>query len=151
MTIELGKAELGGLGESLVWDWLRSRGWQLQARQWHCTYGELDLVVSQGPANSSGTLAFVEVKTRSSGNWDAYGLMAITRRKQAKLWKTAQIYLLKHPQWMEATCRFDVALVACHWGKRPGAMAAEKALQINDQQYLVLQDYIDCAFDASTR
>ena len=148
VTTELSKAELGNLGESLVAGWLRSQGWHLQARQWHCTYGELDLVASRGPANGSGTLAFVEVKTRSSGNWDAYGLMAITRSKQAKLWKSARIYLLKHPQWSEATCRFDVALVACHGGKSPSAMADEKKLQVNDQKYLTLQDYIDSAFDA---
>lgn len=148
MATELSKAELGDLGESLVAGWLRSQGWHLQSRQWHCTYGELDLVVSKGPANASGVLVFVEVKTRSSGNWDAYGLMAITRSKQAKLWKSARIYLLKHPQWTEATCRFDVALVACHRGQPPTALAATKTCQVNDQQYLMLQDYIDAAFDA---
>jgi putative endonuclease len=151
MTTELGKAELGNLGESLVAEWLRSQGWHLQARQWHCTYGELDLVVSRGPANAVGTLAFVEVKTRSSGNWDAYGLMAITRSKQAKLWKSARIYLLKHPQWTDAICRFDVALVASHRGKAPANLAPEKVLQVNDQHYLMLQDYIDSAFDAPVR
>ncbi len=151
MTAELNRAELGNLGESLVAGWLRSQGWHLQTRQWHCTYGELDLVVSKGPASSSGMLAFVEVKTRSSGNWDAYGLMSITRSKQAKLWKTARIYLLKHPQWTDATCRFDVALVACHRGTAPGAMPETKQLQVNDHQYLVLQDYIDAAFDAPIR
>ena len=148
MTADLGKSELGDLGESLVAGWLRSQGWHLQARQWHCTYGELDLVVSKGPANHCGTLAFVEVKTRSSGNWDAYGLMSITRSKQAKLWKSARIYLLKHPQWTDATCRFDVALVACHRGKPPAGRPDDKTIQVNDQQYLVLQDYIDNAFDA---
>jgi putative endonuclease len=148
MSTELSKAELGDLGESLVAAWLRSKGWHLQARQWHCTYGELDLVVSKGPANSSGMLAFVEVKTRSFGNWDAYGLMSITRSKQAKLWKSARIFLLKHPKWTDATCRFDVALVACRSGKSPVAMPAEKTLQVNDQKHLILQDYIDSAFDA---
>jgi putative endonuclease len=151
MTAELSKAELGDLGESLVAGWLRSQGWHLQTRQWHCTYGELDLVASKGPANASGTLAFVEVKTRSSGNWDAYGLMSITRSKQAKLWKSARIYLLKHPQWTDATCRFDVALVACHPGKSPAHLIPEKTLQVNEQKYLMLQDYIDSAFEAPVR
>ena len=126
MTTELSKTELGDLGESLVAGWLQSQGWHLQTRQWHCTYGELDLVVSKGAANASGTLAFVEVKTRSSGNWDAYGLMSITRSKQAKLWKSARIYLLKHPQWTDATCRFDVALVACHPGQSPAPSKARE-------------------------
>jgi putative endonuclease len=146
----IAKAELGTLGENLVAHWLTNQGWHLQARQWHCTYGELDLVVAQGPANANGYLTFVEVKTRSQGNWDADGLMAITRTKQAKLWKSAQIYLLKHPQWATATCRFDVALVACRPSVPPAAQR-DRYLKLDDGRYLVLQDYIDCAFDAPRR
>jgi putative endonuclease len=148
METSLSKAELGTLGEELVAGWLRSQGWQIQARQWHCRWGELDLVMSQGPANATGTLAFVEVKTRSHGNWDADGLMAITRSKQAKLWKAAQLYLLKHPQWNMATCRFDVALVASRRGQSHTPKADKRQLPLSDQSYLLLQDYIEGAFDA---
>jgi putative endonuclease len=84
--------------------------------------------------------------SRSQGNWDAYGLMAITRSKQAKLWKAAQLYLLQHPQWSEATCRFDVALVACRRGTAP---ASPRCQPLDEQHYLILQDYIDSAFDAA--
>ncbi|NJL49717.1 MAG: YraN family protein [Leptolyngbyaceae cyanobacterium SM2_5_2] len=144
------KAELGTLGENLVAHWLTNQGWQVQARQWHCSFGELDLIVAKGRANSSGQLTFVEVKTRSQGNWDADGLMAITRSKQAKLWKAAQVYLLKHPQWAEAICRFDVALVACRFSK-PSIAAADRYLQLEDGRWLLLQDYIDRAFDVPGR
>ncbi len=122
----------------------------MQARQWHCSFGELDLIVAKGPANARGQLTFVEVKTRSQGNWDADGLMAITRSKQAKLWKAAQIYLLKHPQWAEATCRFDVALVACRYSVSPAARA-DRYTRLDDGRYLVIQDYIDSAFDGPRR
>ncbi|MGF1570517.1 MAG: YraN family protein [Nodosilinea sp.] len=142
MADPVSKAELGTLGETLVANWLTAKGWRLQARQWRCPWGELDLVMAQGPASASGHLAFVEVKTRSQGNWDAYGLMAITRSKQAKLWKAAQLYLLKHSQWAEATCRFDVALVACNQGPTP----VQDHVVVGPGRYLVLQDYIDCAF-----
>ncbi|HIK44912.1 MAG TPA: YraN family protein [Leptolyngbyaceae cyanobacterium M65_K2018_010] len=147
MADPLDKAALGTLGENLVAHWLTNQGWHLQARQWHCTYGELDLILAKGPANATGHLAFVEVKTRSQGNWDADGLMAITRGKQAKLWKSAQIYLLKHPQWAQATCRFDVALVACRFQPTPAA-PPNRHLKLEDGRYLVLQDYIEAAFEA---
>jgi putative endonuclease len=150
MTAELSKTELGTLGETLVANWMQTQGWRPCDRQWHCPWGELDLVMATGPANRQGQLAFIEVKTRSQGNWDAYGLMAITRSKQAKLWKAAQLYLLKHPQWAEAVCRFDVALVACRSGQKPGGNPAQQ-LALADGRYLVLQDYIDSAFDVPGR
>lgn len=140
-------AELGTLGEDLIAQWMTAKGWVIQDRQWHCTYGELDLVLTQGLPQSGGQMAFVEVKTRSQGNWDADGLMAITRSKQAKLWKSAQIYLLKHPQWANAPCRFDVALVACR-PRLPAAAHPSRYLALEDGRYLLIQDYIDGAFDA---
>ncbi|MGB3201016.1 MAG: YraN family protein [Nodosilinea sp.] len=151
MTAELSKTDLGTLGETLVANWLQTQGWQLCDRQWRCRWGELDLVVAKGPAGPNGHLAFVEVKTRSQGNWDAYGLMAITRNKQAKLWKAAQLYLLKHPQWAAATCRFDVALVACRTSRGRSPAHPAQPLTIDEDRYLVLQDYIDNAFDAPHR
>ncbi|MBE9156790.1 YraN family protein [Nodosilinea sp. LEGE 06152] len=154
MTAELSKTELGTLGETLVANWLQTQGWRQCDRQWHCRWGELDLIVAKGPASRDGQLAFVEVKTRSQGNWDAYGLMAITRSKQAKLWKAAQLYLLQHPQWAEAACRFDVALVACRHqaGGTPLTSAnSARQMRLDDRRYLVLQDYIDNAFDGHSR
>ncbi len=142
--------DLGTLGETLVANWLSIQGWQLQARQWHCAWGELDLVMARRVAASPGQMAFVEVKTRSQGNWDADGLMAITRSKQRKLSKAAQLYLLKHPQWAQAICRFDVALVTCRRGLLPSHQV-ERHLDLGDGRYLTLQDYIDSAFDAPQR
>ncbi|MCG9884984.1 MAG: YraN family protein [Cyanobacteria bacterium] len=96
---------VGLLGEAFVAQWLQQRGYQVLAQRWHCRWGELDLI-AQDP---DGTVAFVEVKTRSRGSWDEGGLLAITPTKQRKLITTAQDYLAQTPAYQDAPCRFDVA------------------------------------------
>lgn len=114
--------DLGIAAEALVADWLIEQGWAIECRRWRCRWGELDLVATQMQPIS--TIAFVEVKARSRGNWDADGLLAITPQKQAKLIQTAQLFLADRPQWAECVCRFDVALVTV------------RSSQLHLQQYL---------------
>lgn len=111
----------GLLSEALVAQWLMGQGWEVLAQRWRCRWGELDLVVRLPAIASSShhahyascNLAFVEVKARSSGNWDANGMLAITPQKQSKLWLAAQLFLVEHPDLADLPCRFDVALVRC--------------------------------------
>ncbi len=147
----------GALGEALVAEWLCDRGWLVLQQRWHCRWGELDLVIGQpSPQNPTQpiALAFVEVKTRSRGNWDYDGALAITARKRSKLWKTAQLFLADHPAWAELPCQFDVALVCCRQTPKKAALLQNEATPLDAVQakaaiagyHLTLQDYIPAAF-----
>jgi putative endonuclease len=157
----------GTLGEELVSRWLRSQGWLILQRRWHCRWGELDLVIGQPDPKSPQSpvlVAFVEVKTRSQGNWDEDGALAITAQKQAKLWKAAQLFLVDYPTLAELPCQFDVALVGCRRvslsekafslkqpAKQPTDVGLDDATLVKDGYRLTLLDYIQAAFVAGDR
>lgn len=91
----------GLAGESMVASWLVGRGFQIEARNYRCRMGELDLV-----ARHRDTLVFIEVKARGAS---AYGRPAdaVDSRKRARLQKAAAHYLLRFGSRPPA-CRFDV-------------------------------------------
>jgi putative endonuclease len=104
------------------------------------------------PITPSPTLVFVEVKTRSPNNWDAGGRNAIASSKQVKLWRTAQMFLLAHPDKANYPCRFDVAIVS--YQEISTQLSGDKFKEKNlVSSYvagykLTLQEYITAAFDA---
>jgi putative endonuclease len=121
---------LGNLGENLVIDLLKAQGWLILAQQWHCAWGELDIV-----ACDRHWLIFVEVKTRSLGNWDANGALAVSKSKQKKLCLAALEFLGQYPHLANLDCRFDVALVAAR-------------LTVLGEDHVYLQNYLEAAFSA---
>ena len=148
--------DIGVLGEELVAQWLQSREWLILNRRWHCRWGEIDLIAREARGNLLPTLAFIEVKTRSQGNWDVDGLLSITPQKQAKIWRTAEYFLANHPKLANYPCRFDVALVRCQrLPKSKHLKSSEmfsKLFQVEQAgdilaYQLSLQDYIVSAFD----
>jgi putative endonuclease len=136
---------VGELGENLVADWLQLQQWQILQRRWRSRGGEIDLIVL---SKSQATLAFVEVKTRSAGNWDLGGRLAIDRRKQDKIYQSADIFLSLYPQWSDLGCRFDVALVSCQKSSRSslGEFSLDYPCQWRSGYQLQLQEYLPEAF-----
>lgn len=147
---------IGSLGEKLVSHWLETQGWEILHHQWHCRYGEIDLIAVETGESGIKTLSFIEVKTRSQRNWDLGGLLAITPKKQAKIIQSAELFLSDRPQFLEYPCRFDVALVSCVPYPNRNPIPEEvssfshpinigQSVLINGYQ-LILQDYIESAF-----
>lgn len=141
--------QIGTLGEKVVAQWLQQTGWQILYHQYRCRWGEIDLI-----GYGKTTLIFVEVKTRSKGNWDADGVLAITATKQAKLIQTAEHFLSTHPHLSNYPCRFDVALVRSQYQPQlqnqwvtPSSQTVipGKPMQIEAYQ-LTLQEYIESSF-----
>lgn len=106
------RKETGALGEQAAADYLLEKGYELLARNWHCRWGELDLV-----ARKEEILAFVEVKTRKPGAMVS-PLEAVNRTKRRKLIRSAQAYLMELGE-TELQPRFDVAAVTVYPGEIP--------------------------------
>ncbi|MDO5058895.1 MAG: YraN family protein [Neisseria sp.] len=94
----------GEAAESRAWQFLQTQGCSLVARNWHCPFGEIDLIVEQGK-----TLLFVEVKYRKTA---AFGGAAysISAAKLAKMQRSAEYYLQQHGK-TSAACRLDAVLI----------------------------------------
>lgn len=98
------RGRVGRGGESLAALFLRLKGYRIEARNWRCPLGEIDIV-----AWDRGTLVFVEVKTRT-GRAAGTPEDAVTPGKQRRLARLAQAYLGKARR-DPPPCRFDVIAV----------------------------------------
>ena len=94
----------GSAAEDAALAFLQANGCRLVARNWHCPFGEIDLIVKHGKM-----LLFVEVKYRASR---AFGGAAesITPAKLGKLTRSAEYYLQTHSDG-HTPCRFDAVLI----------------------------------------
>jgi len=95
---------LGHAGELLARRALESRGMRIVQANYRCAAGEMDLI-----ARAADEWVFVEVKTRR-GNRFGSPEEAITRRKQIRLAKVAESFLLEHALG-DAAWRIDVVAI----------------------------------------
>ena len=99
----LGKL-LGRTGEDTAALFLVSRGYRILERNYRTRSGEIDLI-----GLHQGTVAFIEVKTRSNNAFGAPEL-AVNERKQQRMTKAALGYI-KAKKLHQVPCRFDVVAI----------------------------------------
>ncbi len=101
----ISKRKVGDKFEQQACRYLQKQGLKLKERNANFRVGEIDLVMQDGEY-----LVFVEVRFRKA---QAFGGAAasVDRRKQQKLIKAAQLYLLKHFANQPPACRFDVVAI----------------------------------------
>ena len=93
----------GRLGEDAVCELLIKRGHEILARNFHKRCGEIDIISRCG-----GFVVFTEVKARKHGSLVS-GLEAVDFRKQAKIVRTADLWLSEHDTGLQP--RYDIAEV----------------------------------------
>jgi putative endonuclease len=100
----------GRLGERAAKKFLRRQGLKFLAANFRSQRGEIDLILRDGDC-----LAFVEVKTRSSGGWTRPAA-AVNAQRRRRLSQAALDYLqlLKNPP---VKIRFDIVEVLLTDGK----------------------------------
>jgi putative endonuclease len=91
---------LGTEGEDIAVKYLRKKGYRILRRNYKAPRGEIDII-----AEDSGTVVFVEVKTRTG---DLFGRPeeAVNHRKQRKIMSAALHYLSREKG--ERNARFDI-------------------------------------------
>lgn len=95
------RQRLGHQGEELAAHYLRSLGYRILEQRYRTAQGEIDIIASR-----QSTLAFIEVKTRSS---TAYGwpAEAVTYQKQRKIRQVALAFM-QEGNHKYKDIRFDV-------------------------------------------
>lgn len=110
MTAPDRRRETGAAGESAVAAYLEARGFIVEARNWRCRTGELDLVVTEGDL-----IAFVEVRSATTDFLDSPAL-TVTYGKQRRVSRAADAYLQARSR-VPDRIRFDVAGVSWRDGQ----------------------------------
>ena len=105
-TTPINSKKMGNWAEQLAFDWLSARGLQPQARNFHCRYGEIDLIMKDGTC-----LVFIEVKYRKNSTYGS-AEDSITSKKCQRLTASAETYLLTKGLSNNAEIRFDAIAIS---------------------------------------
>ncbi len=95
--------DLGIKGEALAEEYLRSKGYQILAKNWICDRHEIDII-----ASNNDFIIFIEVKTRASDMW---GLPeeAVSTNKIKRIVQAADFYLNAND--IDQPARFDIIAI----------------------------------------
>ena len=102
--MKMNENNAGLRAEQLAEIFLKAQGLTLVARNFHCRFGEIDLIMQDG-----AVLVFAEVRLRSNAKFGT-AAASIIPAKQQKLARTAEYYLQQHPH--KHACRFDAVLMS---------------------------------------
>lgn len=95
------KKDIGNLGENIAENYLINRGYIILDRNFRCKTGEIDIIAKDG-----NYISFIEVKTRYGNLYGTPG-ESVNYLKQYRIYKTAQMYILKK-RLNKFNFRFDV-------------------------------------------
>lgn len=108
------KRKQGDVFEQLAVDKLKKAGYEIIVTNFTAPFvGEIDIIARQALGQSHHVVqprfctVFVEVRSRTSS---VYGtaLESITSKKQAKIYQTAERFLINYPKYIDDVYRFDV-------------------------------------------
>lgn len=100
--MKINQNNAGLAAEQLAETYLTKQGLKLVTKNYHCRFGEIDLIMQDDDC-----LVFVEVRLRSNATFGS-AASSITTKKQQKLILTAQHYLQQNG---DQQCRFDALLM----------------------------------------
>lgn len=98
------KREAWGRTAELMAAWsLRLRGYRILARRFRTPVGEIDLIAQRG-----SLIAFIEVKARRDLE---SALVSLGPKQRERTARSAELFLLRHPDLAHCTMRFDLIAV----------------------------------------
>lgn len=94
----------GSEAESRACHFLEQQGCTIIARNWHCRFGEIDIIAKNGH-----TYLFIEVKYRKNQQFGG-SAYSITPAKLGKISRSVEAYLQTY-NLTSAACRIDAILI----------------------------------------
>jgi len=96
---------VGASAENLALQYLQAKGLRVLQRNFHCRFGEVDLVMLDRQC-----LVFVEVRYRAKNRFST-AAHSISSTKQNRIIRTACIFVSRNRRYAENTMRFDVVAI----------------------------------------
>lgn len=101
----MNKRIIGGNKEEVAVAFLLENNYEIICRNFTCKSGEIDIIAKDGK-----TLCFIEVKYRKNSRY-GYAVESINIKKQQKIYRCANLYLMKNNMDFYSNYRFDVVAI----------------------------------------